>query len=394
MNIGEIARRSGVSRSTVSYALSGKRAVSEATRRRIQQVIDELDYRPNAAARALKEGRTRTLGLVIPPAGGRLTFMQLEFVASVMEAAARADLDVLLSPSGGDHDRSFERIVGGRRVDGVIVMEIRLDDPRPIRLQRAGMPFVTIGRTARPDGMCWVDVDYATLVGRCVDHLADLGHRHIALINRSAELVSSGYGPGQRACEGFAEAVARRGVEGCAFCCADHAQAGEACVEEILRTHPEVTAAATINEAALPGVQRALERAGLDIPGRFSITGVAAQHWAEQFHPQLTAADVPAIDMGAIAVQFLVERIAVPDAPPKQQLLTPPISLRNSTGPAVAQRVLACLETSPPCQAVQFARFNDHAVLFGGADPIRAAQMEQTGQRWSIAGYRGYFGAG
>lgn len=338
MNIGEIARRSGVSRSTVSYALSGKRTVAEATRRRIQEVIDELDYRPNAAARALKEGRTRTLGLVIPPAAGRLTFMQLDFVASVMEAAARADLDVLLSPSGGDHDRSFERIVSGRRVDGVILMEIRLDDPRPTRLQRAGMPFVSIGRTARPHEMCWVDMDYATLLGRCVDHLADLGHRHIALINRSAELVASGYGPGQRAREGFAAATARRGVEGFELCCADHAQAGDACVEEILRTHPEVTAAATINEAALPGVQRALERAGLDIPARFSIAGVAARHWAEQFHPQLTAADVPAAEMGAIAVQFLIERIAEPAAPPKQELLTPSISLRSSTGPARAPR--------------------------------------------------------
>lgn len=338
MNIGEIARRSGVSRSTVSYALSGKRAVAEATRRRIQEVIDELDYRPNAAARALKEGRTRTLGLVIPPAAGRLTFMQLDFVASVMEAAARADLDVLLSPSGGDHDRSFERIVNGRRVDGVILMEIRLDDPRPTRLQRAGMPFVSIGRTARPHEMCWVDMDYATLLSRCVDHLADLGHRHVAMINRSAELVASGYGPGHRAREGFAAATARRGVEGFELCCADHALAGDACVEEILRTHPEVTAAATINEAALPGVQRALERAGLDIPARFSIAGVAARHWAEQFHPQLTAADVPAAEMGAIAVQFLIERIAEPEAPPRQELLTPSISLRSSTGPARAPR--------------------------------------------------------
>jgi DNA-binding LacI/PurR family transcriptional regulator len=334
MDIGEVARRSGVSRSTVSYALSGKRSVAEATRRRIQEVIDELDYRPNAAARALKEGRTRTLGLVVPPAAGRLTFMQLEFVASVMEAAASADLDVLLSPSGGDHDRSFERIISGRRVDGVILMEIRLDDPRPTRLLHTGTPFVTIGRTAQPAGMCWVDIDYATLIGRCVDHLADLGHRRIALINRSAELVSSGYGPGHRAREGFTAATARRGVRGCEFCCGDHAQAGEACVEEILRTHPEVTAAATINEAALPGIQRALERAGLEIPRQFSIAGVAARHWAEQFHPQLTAADMPATEMGSIAVRFLIERIAKPDTPPRQELLNPPISLRNSTGPA------------------------------------------------------------
>ncbi|MEV5710687.1 LacI family DNA-binding transcriptional regulator [Actinoallomurus sp. NPDC052274] len=338
MNIGEIARRSGVSRSTVSYALSGKRAVSEATRQRVQAVIDELGYRPNAAARALKEGRTRTLGLVVPPARRRLTFMQLEFVASVMEAADRADLDLLLSPSRGDHDRSFERIVGGRRVDGLILMEIRLDDPRVSRLQGLRLPFVTIGRTARPQGMCWIDVDYATLIGRCVNHLADLGHRHIALINRPAELVASGYGPAHRAREGFADAVARRGIEGVEFCCADAAPAGAACVQEILRAHPDITAAATINEAALPGVQRALEDAGLDIPARFSVAGVAARCWAEQFHPQLTAADVPAVDMGATAVDFLLERITDPDAPPRQHLFVPPISLRNSTGPAPAPR--------------------------------------------------------
>jgi DNA-binding LacI/PurR family transcriptional regulator len=322
-----------VSRSTVSYALSGKRTVSESTRRRILEVIDELDYRPNAAARALKEGRTRALGLVIPPAVGRLTSMQLEFVAGVVDAAARADLDVLLSPSGGDHDRSFERIVVGRRVDGVILMEIRLDDPRVTRVQRVGMPFVTIGRTAAPYEMCWVDVDYATLIGRCVDHLADLGHSHIGLINRSAELVASGYGPGHRARAGFADAVARRGVEGVEFCCADDAQAGEACVAEIVLAHPDITALATINEAALPGIQRAIERAGLAIPGQFSVTGVAARHWAEQFQPQLTAADVPAMEMATTAVEFLIDRIAEPDSPPKQQLLAPPISLRSSTGP-------------------------------------------------------------
>src|SRR4051812_43113256 len=211
MNIGEIARRAGVSRSTVSYALSGKRVVSVATRRRIQQVIDELDFRPNASARALKEGRTRTLGLVIPPAQRRLTDAQLGFVASVVEASAKADLDVLLSPSGGDHDRSFERLISGRRVDGVILMEIRLRDARVGRLQRTGLPFVGIGHTADADDMCWVDVDYATLIGRCVHHLADLGHSHIALLNRSAELVAAGYGPGLRAREGFAEAVEERG---------------------------------------------------------------------------------------------------------------------------------------------------------------------------------------
>lgn len=334
MNIGEIARRAGVSRSTVSYALSGKRTVSDATRRRIHEVIEELDYRPNAAARALKEGRTRTLGLVIPPASQRLTDMQLGFVASVVEAAGRADLDVLLSPSGGDHDRSFERVISGRRVDGVILMEIRLEDERVTRLHQTGLPFVTIGRTAQPADLCWVDVDYSLLVGRCVHHLADLGHRHIALINRSTELVAAGYGPAHRALAGFTDAVRERAIEGADFCCADDATSGEACITEILASLREVTATVTINEAALPGIQRGLETAGLAVPQDFSIAGVAARHWAEDFRPPLTAVDVPALEMGSHAVDLLLTRIAAPQSPPRHLLLAPPISLRASTGPA------------------------------------------------------------
>ncbi|MEV0151333.1 MULTISPECIES: LacI family DNA-binding transcriptional regulator [unclassified Nonomuraea] len=334
MNIGEIAKRAGVSRSTVSYALTGKRPVSEGTKRRIQAVIDELGYRPNAAARALKEGRTRTIGLVIPPASRRLTDMQLGFVSSVVDAAARADLDVLLSPSGGEHERSFERVVTGRRVDGVILMEIRLEDDRVARLNGAGVPFVGIGHTSHPEEMSWVDLDYETLIASCVHHLADLGHRHVALVNRNAELVAAGYGPGHRAQAGFDRALAERGLHGVRVCSGDDAQAGQACVERLLAEHPELTAIATINEAAVAGMYRALAAAGLAVPAHFSVAGVAARHWAENLHPPLTAADVPADDMGAHAVELLLQRIADPLAPHRRLLLTPPISLRGTTGPA------------------------------------------------------------
>lgn len=334
MNIGEIARRAGVSRSTVSYALSGKRPVAAATRKRIQGVIDELGYRPNATARALKEGRTRMIGLVIPPAGNRLTHMQLDFVASVVDAATRADLDVVLSPSGGDHDRSFERLVSEERVDGVILMEIRLDDPRVDRLGDAGLPFVGIGHPVDDRDMCWIDVDYAGLVHHTVHHLADLGHTKVALLSRSPGLVAAGYGPALRARQGFTAAVAERGITGVEVPCGDDAPSGQATVEELLRAHPDLTAVTTINEAALPGVQRALAGAGLAVPRDFSIAGVAAREWAEDFYPPLTAADVPTFDMGRKAVALLIDRIAAPDTPPQHLLLAPSVTLRSSTGAA------------------------------------------------------------
>jgi DNA-binding LacI/PurR family transcriptional regulator len=336
MNIGEIAKRAGVSRSTVSYAISGKRSVSEPTRRRIQQVIDQLEYQPNAAARALKEGRTRTLGLVVPPTARRLTYVQQDIVAGVLDAAARADLDILLSPAGADQDRSFDRMVDGRRVDGIILMDVRLDDSRVARLERTRMPYVTIGRTAHPEGTAWVDVDYITLINRCVHHLADLGHRQIALINHSADLLAAGDGPGHRARQGFRDAVGRYGVGGVEYSCMDDASAGDACMTEILQLHPEVTAAVTVDEAALIGFQRALQRGGLRVPADFSIIAIAARPWAEEFQPQLTAADVPTGELGAGAVELLTARIADPSGAARHLLLAPPISLRDSTGRAPA----------------------------------------------------------
>lgn len=339
MNIGEIARRAGVSRSTVSYVLSGKRPVAPGTRKRIQDVIDELGYRPNAAARALKEGRTRTIGLVIPPAGRRLTHMQLDFVASVVDAAARVDLDVLLSPSGGEHERSFERLVSERRVDGVILMEIRLEDARVPRLRQADLPFVGIGHTAHDHRMCWIDLDYPGLIHQSVRHLADLGHRHIALINRSPELLATGYGPGHRAREGFLTALAEHGLSGFEVMCGDDVSSGHERMKWLLGAHPEVTAVTTINEAALPGIRRALAEAQLRVPQDFSITGVVAAEWAEDFQPPLTAADVPAQELGARAVSLLVDRIADPSTAPQHILLAPRISLRSSTAGAPVRGV-------------------------------------------------------
>jgi len=334
VNIEEIARRAGVSRSTVSYALSGKRQVSPATRKRIQDVIDELGYRPNASARALAEGRTRTVGLVIPPAGKRLTHMQLDFVAGVVEAAARVDLDVLLSPSGGDHDRSFERLVFESRVDGVILMEIRLEDARIDRLREARMPFVGIGHPSQDEQMCWVDIDYAGLISHCVRHLADLGHRRIALLNRSPELLATGYGPAHRARSGFLQAVEEHRLQGIELPCGDDARSGQDCITRLLREHPEVTGLVTVNEAAMPGVQRALAESGRRVPHDFSITGVVATHWAEDFRPALTAADVPADDLAARAMVLLNERINDPATPARHVLLSPPVTLRHSTGAA------------------------------------------------------------
>jgi DNA-binding LacI/PurR family transcriptional regulator len=324
----------GVARSTVSYALSGNRSISQERRAQILRVVEELGYRPNASARALAEGRSRTIGLLLPPPSHRLLDSQLAFVAVLSELASDAGLDLLLSPSGGEHPRSLRRMLSGRRVDGVLVMEVRMRDERIDALERSGIPYVLIGRPADPAGLFWADFDYGGSVERCVDHLAELGHRRIALLNRPAEMLAAGYGVARRAAESFEAAAARRGLRARAFCCPDSAAGGEDRMREILAARPGFTAAVTINDGALAGVSRALDRARVRVPRDFSLIGVVGERWAEDFHPRLTGAVISPGEVVRQAFSLLQQRMAHPRQEPRHFLYVPPITLGATTGRA------------------------------------------------------------
>lgn len=278
---------------------------------------------------------THTLGLLYPPAGrGRVyTSMQLAFVGGVAESATAHGYDVLLSPAGTHDDPSFRRMVDGRRVDGVIVMEIRREDDRVEYLAATDLPFVAIGRNHMTEEASWVDLDFAGLAGNCVRHLADLGHRRIAFVNRSEELFDSGYGAARLGNEGYIEAMAKLGFTPRAYLCGDDLASGEEVVKRILRDDPATSSLVTMNEAALEGVYRALTRHGRSVPRDFSVVGVAASPWAEQVSPQLTAADIPAKEMSRVGVELMVERLRSPGSAPRHVLLKPLITLRSSTGP-------------------------------------------------------------
>ncbi|MGP4052167.1 LacI family DNA-binding transcriptional regulator [Streptomyces sp. 2A115] len=282
-----------------------------------------------------EDGGTHTLGLVYPPAGRArdYTGMQLSFIGGVAETATTYDYDLLLSPADTTGDPSFRRMVDQRRVDGVIVMEIRLEDDRVEHLAKARFPFVTIGRNSRAEETSWVDLDFAGLARGCVYHLADLGHRRIAFINRSEQLFESGYGFARLGLEGYTKAMAEQVLTPRAYLCGDDLAAGEAVLEQILRDDPATTSLVTMNEAALEGVYRGLTRHGRRVPRDFSVVGVAAGRWAEQVNPQLTAAEIPAKEMSRVAVDLMVRRLTSPGSPPRHVLLKPLISLRASTAP-------------------------------------------------------------
>jgi DNA-binding LacI/PurR family transcriptional regulator len=337
VNIQEIAQRAGVSRSTVSYVLSGKRQVTAETRRRVMSVIDEAGYRPSAMARALAHGETRTLGLVIPPLRHHLSSEQLQFVGAVAEAAADRDYDILLSPSGGDREEAFDRLVGERKVDGILLMETRWHDRRARMLTDMGFPFVTIGRTGAEREHAWVDLDYSALVVESMRQLHAVGHRHIAFINRPQEMLDQEYGPALRSLEAFEKAKAMLGVDGLARCCEDSASGAYTVIDDILGAEPTVTAVVTINEQALGGVMEALQRHGRRVPQDVSVMAIASARVATQAQPPATAADVPAEQMSQQAVDALLRRISDRGTPLEHLLLFPSFVDRGSVAAAKPQ---------------------------------------------------------
>ena len=328
--IRDVAARAGVTISTVSYALSGKRSVPHDVRLRIRQAAEELDYQPNASARALRQQTTKTIGLLGPAHDDPHDALHLELTNMIVQAATAADYDLLVAP-GTDSDRVLDRLVRGRRVDGLILMDVRRHDPRIERIQATGVPFVAMGRPAKNSSVALVDVDYVHMVRACVTHLAHLGHREIALMNKSAVTLRESFGPSRDALDGFEEATGSLGVRGWPSCCDHDAPAGERWVAETLATHPGVTAVVTVNEAALPGLYRGLARAVRPVPADISLTGVASRRWATAFTPELTGTDLPVRQQATEVVRMLVHRISDPAMPVSQLLLKPGLTLRQST---------------------------------------------------------------
>lgn len=151
VRITDVARHAGVSPSTVSYALSGKRPISEATRRRVHTSIRELGYRPHAGARALASSRTRVLALVTPLREGGDVTAAMRFAAHVVTAARRHDHDVLLLTQE-EGEEGLRRVADSAMADGIIIVAARPHDaPLPL-LRGLGRPCVLVGSLSGATG--------------------------------------------------------------------------------------------------------------------------------------------------------------------------------------------------------------------------------------------------
>lgn len=330
--IADVAQRAGVSRSSVSFALNDRPGLSAQTKARILAAAEELGWTPSRPARALSLGKAGALGLVLtrePGLIGADPFFPA-FIAGVESVLAERGDGLVLHVTPADGERSvYERLAADRRVDGVLLTDVRQDDPRPALLAALGLPAVAVACRSWVEGLCVVELDDRPAFVAAIRRLAELGHSRIAHVQGPQEFR---HAQSRRAA--WSDTLRELGLpEGPLRPGGFTAEGGAAATRELLALRQPPTAIVYGNDLAATAGLAVAQELGVRVPDQLSIVGYDDTLLAQYTHPPLTSARADAQGWGVAAARALDAVIANGSAPDVE---LPPAEFlpRGSIGPA------------------------------------------------------------
>ena len=365
VTINDVAREAGVSKTTVSYVISGNPRISDETAARVRRAMADLGYMVNRAARALSTSKTMAIGLMVDAADAKaLSITRGVYLCELSEYARRHGYDLLLMTSD-DGVRTIRDVASARKVDGLILMDIDRDDPRVRAAVEAKLPTVLLGVPADSLGLDEVDTDFERAARELVALFADRGHRRIALVHTvehpcdggvdgvGVDVIvgghdRSGVGDGGDAGVGesavvlgaaddgganyavrfrralFAEA-AGRGIEVCML--GDEAASldpGER-LRVTLDRFPGTTGLVIDDDQVVIAASQVFMELGIAVPGDLSVAVVVPDVLREQMRIPYTAIDINLPAVAEETVETLVRRLERADAPAVTRLVSQPL---------------------------------------------------------------------
>ena len=326
--IKDVAVLAQVSTSTVSRVLGGKVFVDEETRRRVLEAMEQLHYRPNPLARALREKRTNTFALLVPGIENQIWPLVARGVENV---ARKNDYSVILCNTDNDPkvEKQYVARLQRRWVDGIIIAPAQDDESYLKELAESGFPVVQVIRGVEK-GMDSVIIDNYRIAYDAVEYLYKTGHRHIAIASGRQELNIY-----RRRLEGYRAAVRDLGLD----------QDERLVIQEIkelnnlyrltrqrLEEGVPIDAVVATSDPKAIVVMRAIRDAGRRIPEDISVIGMDDIETSSYFEPRLTTMAQPFIQIGELAAQKLIFHINNPDAyTPVTDVLHHELIIRKST---------------------------------------------------------------
>ncbi|WP_351229072.1 LacI family DNA-binding transcriptional regulator [Streptomyces sp. NPDC002133] len=334
VTLAEVAQHAGVSASTVSYVLSGKRSISADTRQRVERSIAELGYHPNAGARALASSRSNIIALMIPLRTDMYMPVMMQIAIAVATTARAHGYDVLLL-TGEEGPDAVRRVTGSGLAEAMIVMDVELHDERLPLLRSTDQPSVLIGLPADTSGLTCVDLDFTATGALCVEHLATFGHRDIAVVGEAPAVYERHTGFAERTLDGVHSRSRELGVRVLHRPCQGGYDAMSVTLARIFDERPATTGFVVQNESAVEPLLALLRQQGRAVPEDVSVVAICPDELATQASLRLTSVAIPAQEMGRRAVELLVAKLKGCDMD-EVVLLPPELTVRASSGPARA----------------------------------------------------------
>ncbi len=333
VTIRDVAKQLNLSITTVSRALDGYSDVAEETRDLVKRTANEMGYVPNWAARQLRRKRSDAVGYILPAGFPRFSeaFFS-DFIAGLGDEIALNHLDLLISTAspGENEQQIYRRWVQERKVDGLILNRVRLQDWRVDFLSEEDFPFSTLERSLNPGNYPSIEVDGRKGIHTLIDYLVEKGHRRIAYLGGQEELKIqadryAGYFDGLRSAgiQIIQPYVINQNIS---------RQDGYQSTQKLLNLASQPTAIVCINDVIALGAVRAAQEKGLVVGRDLAIAGFDDTEEAHQAQPPLTTLRQPVYQIARDLVKLLVARIIGEPAEETQIKLVPELIIRESTG--------------------------------------------------------------
>lgn len=312
VTLSDVAKKAGVSPSTVSRVISNSPRISDATKEKVLKCMDELGYYPNAIARSLANNKTGNIGVIMPTRSEDIFLNPFfpEALRGIVKSATNSGYDILLSTNTDLENElnSIKNLIRGSKVDGIILMSSKIDDQSIDYLSSIDFPFSLIGSPYRLDnGINHVDNDNFMAAYELTMYLTLMGKKNIAMIAADPSLMVT-----KKRIEGYKKAIEESNLdfhEDQLFIGSFDEETGYKYGREILELDPRPDAIIVTDDLVAFGAIQLLENLGVSIPEDIAVASFNNSVLSRYSQTPFTSVDVNAYDLGLEAINLLVEAI-------------------------------------------------------------------------------------
>jgi len=333
ITIKEVAKLANVAPSTVSRVIANNPRISEETKKRVRDVMEQLGYHPNFIARSLASQSTKVIGLVLPHSSG--VFFQNPFFAEVIQGLSEGVHEkqyALQMSTGKTEEELYEGVVHmvqGGRVDGIILLYSRIDDKILYYLKARNFPFVVIGKPFEfVEKITHVDNDNYLAAKEATEYVIGLGHEKIGFIGGSPSLTVT-----MDRLLGYKDALRDHNLllnEEYIIHEEFLREGGQEAVKKLLKRTIPPTALIVTDDLMALGVVNSLTEMQIDIPSQVSIVSFNNALFAEMSRPPLTSIDINIEELGYQAARSLIQMLENEKEPVKRIIIPHQLVVRHS----------------------------------------------------------------